>query len=122
MQCATLYSVRCIYIQYTHSITDHSYSEENMRPEIPIVNQKWAPMFAEIMRACWRRDPVGRPSFAKVVQDFQRLRQFAGGNLVDSPHLPLHELIEERRSPDMHPVPLPPLPREYTIDVRRRRD
>ena len=91
-----------------------------MRPEIPIVNQKWAPLFAEIMRTCWRREPAGRPSFAKIVQDIQRVRQFAGGNLTDSPRPLLHELPDERKSPDMHPVPLPPLPREYATDACRR--
>ncbi|KAH9921625.1 uncharacterized protein B0H18DRAFT_1121320 [Fomitopsis serialis] len=83
-------------------------------PEIPVLNQKWTPLLAEIMGTCWRRDAPGRPSFAKVVQDIQQLRQRVGGDIKDSPRPPHHELPDERKSPDMHPIPLPPLPPDTT--------
>ncbi|KZT67854.1 hypothetical protein DAEQUDRAFT_693396 [Daedalea quercina L-15889] len=92
----------------------HFVLKENMRPEIPLVNQKWIPLLTEIMRACWRRDPAGRPPFSKVVTDIQRMRQSVGGDIKDSPRPPHHELPEVRDSPDMHPIPLPPLPPDTT--------
>lgn len=79
-----------------------------------------------MMRACWERDPARRPSFTKIVQHLQELRQLASGNFnfLDSPRPPYHALIDEPNSPspDIHPIPLPPLPREYTTDAYRRCD
>lgn len=87
-----------------------------MRPEIPLINQKWTPMLDEIVRTCWRRDPAGRPSFAKVVMDIHRIRQRFYGDVKESPlPPPRRELGDERKSPDMHPIPLPPLPRTYYV-------
>ncbi|TFY60519.1 hypothetical protein EVJ58_g5101 [Rhodofomes roseus] len=101
----------------------HFVLRENMRPEIPLINQKWTTLLAEIMQACWRREPSGRPSFAKVVQDIQQLRQRVGGDVNDTPRPPHHELADERKSPDMHPIPLPPLPhssRDIAYSFRAR--
>ncbi|KAH9924941.1 hypothetical protein B0H21DRAFT_886279 [Amylocystis lapponica] len=90
----------------------HFVLKENMRPEMPLT-RIWSMQLAEILGACWHRIPSMRPSFAKIDQDVQQLRQRYGAITKDSPRpprLPLDDQLSARESPDMHPVPLPPLP------------
>ena len=81
-----------------------------MRPELPLLTPQWAPMLAEVIRTCWQWNPSNRPSFAEVLQSIQHIRLSVGGNFADSPHLSHYRPVplDERKSPDMRPIPLPP--------------
>ncbi|PCH42817.1 hypothetical protein WOLCODRAFT_25573 [Wolfiporia cocos MD-104 SS10] len=95
----------------------HFVLRENMRPPIPVLQYSWRGQLAEIINACWQRDLSLRPPFARIVQDIDKMRQRYLGDVKDSP-MPRHrELLDEsleRKSPDMHPIPLPPLPPDTT--------
>ena len=88
-----------------------------MRPDLPL-SRVWSGQLAEVIRACWSRSPALRPSFAKVDADIQQLRRRIGNDTKESPVPPRSPELRElstRKSPDMHPIPLPLLPREYTL-------
>ena len=88
-----------------------------MRPELPPL-RAWSQQFSEIIRTCWDRNPALRPSFQEVDRQVQRLRAQFGADVKDSP-APRHSEIEQmkkRKSPDMHPIPLPLLPRQCFLD------
>ena len=84
-----------------------------MRPEPPL-QRVWSQQLSEILHLCWHRDPIMRPPFFKIDQDVQKLRALYGADLKESP-APRHSELEQmktRKSPDMHPIPLPLLPGE----------
>ena len=85
-----------------------------MRPEPPL-HRVWSQQLTEILHQCWHRDPAVRPSFSKVDQEVQRLRAHYGADLKESPAPRMSELdhMKARKSPDMHPIPLPLLPGEF---------
>ncbi|KAI0632558.1 hypothetical protein C8Q77DRAFT_1058832 [Trametes polyzona] len=93
----------------------HFVLRENMRPELPL-HRVWSPQLAEILHACWHRDPAVRPSFAKIDHDVQQLRARFGADVKESPVPPRRAELEmhARKSPDMHPIPLPLLPPDTT--------
>ncbi|KAI0364174.1 hypothetical protein BV20DRAFT_956762 [Pilatotrama ljubarskyi] len=94
----------------------HFVLRENMRPEPPL-QRVWSAQLSEILHACWHRDPAMRPPFAKVDQEVQQLRARFGWDVKDSPVPPRKADLEEmhsRKSPDMHPIPLPLLPPDTT--------
>ncbi len=83
-----------------------------MRPEPPL-QRVWSQQLVEILHSCWHRDPKFRPSFKAVDDRVQQLRARYGADLKDSP-MPRNSELEHmktRKSPDMHPIPLPLLPR-----------
>ncbi|TBU21950.1 hypothetical protein BD311DRAFT_869668 [Dichomitus squalens] len=93
----------------------HFVLRENMRPELPL-QRVWSQQLSEILHSCWHRDPTMRPPFFKIDKDVQRLRALHGADLKESPasrHRGL-EQMKARKSPDMHPIPLPLLPDEVT--------
>ncbi|KAM5539547.1 hypothetical protein V8D89_006656 [Ganoderma adspersum] len=89
----------------------HFVLRENMRPEPPL-QRVWSQQLVEILHQCWNRDPAVRPRFAKVDQEVQKLRSHYGADLKESPAPRVSEIqhIKTRKSPDMHPIPLPLLP------------
>ncbi|KAI0945901.1 hypothetical protein AcV7_010017 [Taiwanofungus camphoratus] len=95
----------------------HFVLKENLRPTVPHV-RVWSLQLAEILASCWHRDPSFRPPFSKIEYDVQELRVHFGADVKDSPlpRIPeeLHEPLSTRKSPDMHPIPLPPLPPDTT--------
>lgn len=94
----------------------HFVLKENMRPEIPLIQQQWTPHLSEIIKRCWDRIPASRPSFDTLVHDLQQLRHHFGLDAKESP-LPTHLQVPKdphRASPSMLPVPLPPLPPDTT--------
>ncbi|TFK79567.1 hypothetical protein K466DRAFT_570161 [Polyporus arcularius HHB13444] len=99
----------------------HFVLRENMRPEPPL-QRVWSQQLVEILHSCWHRDPKFRPSFKAVDERVQQLRARYGADLKDSP-LPRNSELEHmktRKSPDMHPIPLPLLPPDTTasfVDV-----
>ena len=83
-----------------------------MRPEVPLLRM-WSQPLSEILRLCWNQDPHVRPSFEEIDRQVQQLRARFGADVKESP-VPRHSVIEKmvkRKSPDMHPIPLPLLPR-----------
>lgn len=96
----------------THALM-RSMLGENMRPEPPL-QRVWSQQLTEILHQCWHREPAARPSFAKVDQEVQKLRRQHGADLKESPAPRVSEIdhIKTRKSPDMHPIPLPLLPSE----------
>ena len=85
-----------------------------MRPEPPL-QRVWSQQLSEILHACWHRDPAFRPSFTKVDEQVQSLRARYGADMKESPmprYSDIEQQIKKRKSPDMHPIPLPLLPRE----------
>ena len=85
---------------------------QNMRPELPL-GRAWSSQLLSIVNACWHSDPHVRPPFVQIEVDLHALRKHSGSDTKDSPLPPPPiELLEERKSPDMHPVPLPLLPRK----------
>ncbi|CDO74643.1 hypothetical protein BN946_scf184944.g2 [Trametes cinnabarina] len=74
----------------------HFVLRENMRPEPPL-QRVWSAQLAEILHACWHRNPAVRPPFTKIDHDVQELRARYGAD-----------------SPDMHPIPLPLLAPDTT--------
>ncbi|OBZ74270.1 hypothetical protein A0H81_05040 [Grifola frondosa] len=93
----------------------HFVLKENMRPEIPLV-RVWSLRLADIIHACWDREPSARPTFLKIDHEVQQLRVYVGANMKESPAPPKRqELQSTRKSPDMHPIPLPPLPHISTL-------
>ncbi|OSC98358.1 hypothetical protein PYCCODRAFT_1480695 [Trametes coccinea BRFM310] len=95
----------------------HFVLRENVRPEPPL-QRVWSLQLAEMLHACWHRDPAVRPPFAKIDHDVRQLRARYGSDVRDSPIPPRHAELEEemhaRKSPDMHPIPLPLLPPDTT--------
>ncbi|PIL26596.1 transporter [Ganoderma sinense ZZ0214-1] len=89
----------------------HFVLRENMRPEPPL-QRVWSQQLTDILRQCWDRDPAVRPPFTKVDQEVQKLRAHYGADLKESPAPRVSEIhhIKTRKSPDMHPIPLPLLP------------
>ena len=87
-----------------------------MRPEVPLLRM-WSQQLSEILRLCWNRDPHVRPSFQEVNRQMQQLRVRFGADVTESLG-PCHfeaEKMVKRKSPDMHPIPLPLLHRKsYT--------
>lgn len=76
----------------------------------------WSQQLTDILHACWHRDPACRPAFTEVDKQVQQLRAKYGADLKESPLPRLSEIeqqIKKRKSPDMHPIPLPLLPREH---------
>ena len=88
-------------------------SDDNMRPELPLL-RVWSQQLSEILRMCWDRNPSMRPAFAEVDKQVQQLRARYGADLKESPAPRRSELerMKTKKSPDMHPIPLPLLPRE----------
>ncbi|KAH9926665.1 uncharacterized protein BXZ73DRAFT_78744 [Epithele typhae] len=88
---------------------------ENMRPELPLL-RVWSSQLSEILGLCWHRDSGLRPSFEKVDKQVQQLRSVYGLDLKESPAPRPTELehLKTRKSPDMHPIPLPLLPPDTT--------
>ena len=84
-----------------------------MRPELPLL-RVWSQQLSEILRMCWDRDPSMRPAFSEVDRQVQQLRARYGADLKESPAPRRSELerMKTKKSPDMHPIPLPLLPRE----------
>ncbi len=97
---------------FIHALTRTPLGE-NMRPEPPL-QRVWSQQLTEILHQCWNRDPAVRPSFAKVDQEVQKLRAHYGADLKESPAPRVSDIahIKTRKSPDMHPIPLPLLPGE----------
>ncbi|RPD53297.1 hypothetical protein L227DRAFT_617134 [Lentinus tigrinus ALCF2SS1-6] len=94
----------------------HFVLRENMRPEPPL-QRVWSQQLSEILHACWHRDPKLRPSFKTVDERVQQLRARYGADLKESPQPRTSELeqhMKKRKSPDMHPIPLPLLPPDTT--------
>ena len=87
-----------------------------MRPEPPL-QRVWSQSLTDILHACWQRDPALRPSFITVDERVQRLRARYGADLKESPQPRPSELehMKTRKSPDMHPIPLPLLPRMSSL-------
>ena len=83
-----------------------------MRPELPLL-RVWSQQLSEILRMCWDREPSMRPAFAEVDKQVQQLRARYGADLKESPAPRRSELerMKTKKSPDMHPIPLPLLPR-----------
>ena len=84
-----------------------------MRPEPPL-QRMWSMQLQEIIHLCWHREPNMRPSFTTIDEQVQLLRAKYGADLRESP-APRHSDLEQmnkRKSPDMHPIALPLLPRE----------
>ena len=87
-----------------------------MRPEPPL-QQVWS----DILHACWHRDPAVRPAFTEIDKQVQQLRAKFGADLKESPAprpSVLDEQMRTRKSPDMHPIPLPLLPRARVSRTR----
>ncbi|KAI0640836.1 hypothetical protein C8Q79DRAFT_920613 [Trametes meyenii] len=93
----------------------HFVLNENMRPEPPH-QRAWSSQLSEILHMCWNRDPTLRPSFARIDKDVQQLRARFGADIKESPVPPKKAELEmhARKSPDMHPIPLPLLPPDMT--------
>ena len=90
-----------------------------MRPEPPL-QRVWSTQLSDILHACWHRDPAVRPAFTEIDKQVQQLRAKFGADLKESPAprpSVLDEQMRTRKSPDMHPIPLPLLPRESCILV-----
>ncbi len=90
------------------------HTGEDMRPEPPL-QRVWSTQLSQILHACWHHDPSVRPPFMKIDHDVQALRARFGSDLKESPVPPRRKELEDmhsRKSPDMHPIPLPILPRE----------
>lgn len=90
---------------------------EDMRPEPPL-QRLWSTQLSEILHSCWNRDPSLRPPFTKIDQAVQTLRARFGSDIKESPIPPRRIELEDmrsRKSPDMHPIPLPLLPRKFLI-------
>ena len=114
---------RCSLLRspYVHSLvsildvalTSLQSSDDNMRPELPLL-RVWSQHLSEILRMCWDRNPSMRPTFAEVDKQVQQLRARYGADLKESPAPRRSELerMKTKKSPDMHPIPLPLLPRE----------
>lgn len=86
-----------------------------MRPEPPL-QRLWSTQLSEILHSCWHRDPSVRPPFMKIDHDVQALRARFGSDIKESPIPPRRIELEDmrsRKSPDMHPIPLPLLPRKF---------
>lgn len=95
---------------------------EDMRPEPPL-QRLWSTQLSEILHSCWHRDPSVRPPFMKIDHDVQALRARFGSDIKESPIPPRRIELEDmrsRKSPDMHPIPLPLLPREVLASRSRR--
>ncbi|KAI0742205.1 hypothetical protein C8Q80DRAFT_1186590 [Daedaleopsis nitida] len=89
----------------------HFVVRENMRPEPPL-QRVWSQQLSEILHSCWHRDPAHRLPFTQIDEQVQQLRSRYGADLKESP-APRHSELEQmkkRKSPDMHPIPLPLLP------------
>ena len=84
-----------------------------MCPKLPLL-RVWSQQLSEILRMCWGRTPSMRLTFAKVDQQVQRLCVRYGADLKESPARRRSELerMKSKKSPDMHPIPLPLPPRE----------
>ncbi|KAF8639293.1 hypothetical protein AX17_001604 [Amanita inopinata Kibby_2008] len=87
--------------------------DEDRRPSFPDVPQFNSPSLRDLIQACWDRNPAKRPAFTKIVQEMKILRKKAGQN-PDEAHTPQKQDISKderapRPSPDMKPVPLPPV-------------
>lgn len=96
-----------------------------MRPELPL-NRVWSPQLADIVSACWQQNPGLRPPFSKIEVDMQALRDSLG-EAKESPKTPSARLSpletpSAQTSPDMRPVPLPILPREWSLSDSREGD
>ncbi|KAI8992697.1 hypothetical protein BD414DRAFT_481927 [Trametes punicea] len=94
----------------------HFVLRENMRPEPPL-QRVWSAQLLEILHLCWHRDPAIRPPFTKIDHDVQQIRARYGSDIKDSPVPPRLSEVEEmhtRKSPDMHPIPLPLLAPDTT--------
>ncbi|CAL1697553.1 unnamed protein product [Somion occarium] len=92
---------------------------KNMRPAIPL-QPVWNMELAEILRQCWHRSPVHRPSFAKIDAEIQQLRTKYSGDFRDTPLASTLDLEYDplkRKSPPMHPIPLPILPPDTTASI-----
>ncbi|KAH9915441.1 uncharacterized protein BXZ73DRAFT_106170 [Epithele typhae] len=76
----------------------------------------WSSQLSEILGLCWHRDWGLRPSFEKVDKQVQQLRSVYGLDLKESPAPRPTELehLKTRKSPNMHPIPLPLLPPDTT--------
>ncbi|KAG2006316.1 TKL/TKL-ccin protein kinase [Coprinopsis cinerea AmutBmut pab1-1] len=88
--------------------------KEDSRPEIAEDSRFNTPALQVILKACWNRDPDRRPPFFEVSKDLKRIRQtFENGDVMDTPKGSLTPLPEEQPpsspSPDMKPLPLPPV-------------
>ncbi|KAI0070864.1 hypothetical protein K474DRAFT_1607894 [Panus rudis PR-1116 ss-1] len=96
----------------------HFVLKENMRPEIPL-GRAWSLQLKEILTLAWHRIPSNRPSFSKIDEDVQKLRAKYGANTKDSPYSPPldEDHVNKRKSPPMHPIPLPILPPETTATI-----
>ncbi|KAH9886504.1 hypothetical protein C8Q73DRAFT_658100 [Cubamyces lactineus] len=94
----------------------HFVLDEDKRPE-PHLQRAWTPQLIELLHACWHRDPAARPAFTRIDHDVQQLRARFGSEAKDSP-VPVRraelEQMHTRKSPDMHPIPLPLLPPDTT--------
>ncbi|KAL6299815.1 hypothetical protein BKA93DRAFT_569950 [Sparassis latifolia] len=89
--------------------------EQNMRPELPLV-RVWSSQLGNVIQSCWNVNPTLRPSFSKIEHDIKQIRLHFGADLRESP-LPLKSPeLATRKSPDMHPVPLPLLPPDTIIE------
>ncbi|KAL1938386.1 hypothetical protein VTO73DRAFT_11626 [Trametes versicolor] len=94
----------------------HFVLREDMRPEPPL-QRLWSTQLSEILHSCWHRDPSVRPPFMKIDHDVQALRARFGSDIKESPIPPRRIELEDmrsRKSPDMHPIPLPLLPPDTT--------
>ena len=105
-----------------------------MRPDLPL-NRVWSTQLAEVVNACWQQDPELRPPFMKIDADVQVLRnrfglegegEGEGEQSRQSPNPPSAllspiELPFSRKSPDMHPMPLPILPRKFPL-IKQTKD
>ncbi|TCD62464.1 hypothetical protein EIP91_006834 [Steccherinum ochraceum] len=92
----------------------HFVLSQNRRPDLPLT-RSWSPQLAIIVNSCWDRDPDARPPFMQIEVDLHSLRKGSGSDIRESPlPPPPSELLDTRKSPDMHPVPLPLLPPDTT--------
>ena len=89
-----------------------------MRPEPPLMQRVWSQQLVDILHACWQREPAQRLPFTEIDRQVQQLRAKYGADLKESPYprqSEVEQMMKKRKSPDMHPIPLPLLPREYTL-------
>ncbi|KIY70000.1 hypothetical protein CYLTODRAFT_371735 [Cylindrobasidium torrendii FP15055 ss-10] len=85
----------------------HFVVNENGRPPIPFTPVNSSGL-QELLRVCWHRDPLQRPSFSRIVSDLKDLRK--GNGTPDDAFSPTQpssmNLTDEaeKASPDMHPT------------------
>ncbi|THH30137.1 hypothetical protein EUX98_g4033 [Antrodiella citrinella] len=95
----------------------HFVLVQNMRPDLPLT-RAWSSQFAGIMSTWWDRNPDARPPFVQIEVDLHSLRKKSGSDTRESPLPPPPiDMLESRKSPDMHPVPLPLLPPDTQFNI-----